>query len=202
MTTFLPPRAKSPADPAVGTTRWGWAAAGSVTVAGALHVAAAADHLDAGDVVVGFFLVVAFMQLAVGAWLAVSATTRVGFAPWPVAAALSVTVALLLLYLAVHTTDLLAGIIGPDHHGGATTGTHIGEHGRAAEPKGPVALGLEPTQTGGAPGLLGTGTVAVELISVLALTALLPAVLRRHAANGLLGLGVLVWLAWVTGVFG
>src|SRR3954470_8151035 len=103
MTTVLPPRVTTPADRAVGTTQWGWAAAGSVTVAGALHVAASADHLDAGDVVVGFCLGVAFTQRAVGAWVAVSATTRVGFAPWPVAAALSVTVALLLVFLAVHT---------------------------------------------------------------------------------------------------
>src|SRR4051794_35577238 len=141
MTTVLPPRVTTPADRAVGTTQWGWAAAGSVTVAGALHVAAAAHHLDAGDVVVGFFLVVAFLQLAAGAWLAVSATPGVGFAPGLVAPALSVADGLLLLCLAVHTTVLLSAIIGPDPHGGATPGPHTGEHGRAAEPKGPVALG-------------------------------------------------------------
>jgi hypothetical protein len=188
-------------DQATGTTFWGWVAAGSVAVAGALHVAAAADHLAAGDVVVGFFLLVALLQVGTGIWLAVGAVTRSGHPPWPVAAALALTVGLLVLYRVVHTTDLLAGVVPDHHHGGAASPTHGAAHVEGAEPEGPVALGLEPADAGTSPGLLGTATVAVELVSVLALTALLPAVLRRHAANGLLVLGALIWVAWFTGAF-
>lgn len=200
MTTLVPPPAGVVTDPAIGTGRWAWVAAGSLAVAGALHVAAAADHLSAGDAVVGFFLFVALLQLAGGSWLAVGAITRTGHAPWPVAAALALTVGLLLLYLTAHTTDLLAGVVGTDHHGGATAGTHTGMPAQPPAPTGPVALGLESSDAGRSPGLLGTATVGVELVSVLALAALLPVALRRRAMDGLLVLGVLAWGVWFTGV--
>jgi hypothetical protein len=200
MTTLVPPQAAVVADACAGTTRWRWVAAATVVAAGALHVAAAFDNVHAGDVVVGFFLLVALLQLASGVWLAVTAVTRTGHAPWPVAAVLALTVGLLLLYLAAHTTDLLAGVAGTDHQGGAAAGTHEGAQAQPPAPTGPVALGLESSAAEDSPGLLGTATVTVELLSVLALSALLPIGFRRHAANGLLALGVLVWIVWFTGV--
>jgi hypothetical protein len=200
MTTYLPPRAEVSAEPAVWAGRWGWVAVGSLAVAGALHVAAAADHLAAGDVVVGFFLLVAFLQLGTGVWLAVRTMTRSGHSPWPVASALAVTVGLLLLYLAAHTTDLLAGVVDLQHHGEATSAPHGTAHVEAPEPAGPIALGLEPARTSGTPGMLGTVTVGIELVSVLALAALLPAPLRRRGTDALLVIGVLAWGVWFTGV--
>jgi len=200
MTTYLPPRAEVSAEPAVGAGRRGWVAAGSLAMAGPLHVAAAADHLAAGDVVVGFFLLVAFLQLGTGVSLAVRTVTRGGHPPWPVAAALALTVGLLLLYLAAYTTDLLAGVVDLAHHGETTSAPHGTAHVEAPEPAGPVALGLEPTQTSGTPGVLGTVTVGIELVSVLALAALLPAALRRRVTDALLVIGVLAWGVWFTGV--
>jgi hypothetical protein len=157
-----------------------------------LHVLAAIDHLGAGELVVAFFLVTALGQVAAAGGLAVSATTGRRPAAGPLAALLAITVGLLVLYLLAHTTDLLAGFsptdtVGPEH-----------EH---AEPTGPVALGSAPTR-GEAPDLLGTSTVALELLSVLAFTALLPPNARRGAGNVLAVLGGAVWLLWLTGVLG
>ncbi len=199
MTTLLP-RTEAAGDRAGPRPHWGWIAAGGLAAAGGLHVAAAADHLDAGDVVAGFFLVVAAAQLGAGAWLAVGSVTRIGRPPRPVAAVLAATVGLVLLYLVVHTTDLLAGVVGADHHGATGSATHGAAHDGSSGPAGPVALGLAPAEAGSTPGLLGTVTVAVELVTVLALTALLPATHRRRAANSLLALGALAWVAWFTGV--
>jgi hypothetical protein len=171
-------------------------------VAGGLHVAAAAQHVGAHDLVVGFFLVVALGQLGLGAWIVVS--TWAGTPPDVrlVALALLGTVALVGLYLVGHTTDLLAGFQvhdAQDGHHGATAGVPQG-HSEAA---GPVALGLEPPPVSREPaGPLGTATVAVEMVTVLALTALLPGRWKSGAADALLVLGIATWALWLVGVLG
>ena len=101
-----------------------------------------------------------------------------------------------------HTTDLLAVFQAHDtatgHHGGRTGIPQ----GHSTEASGPVALDLEPVSTREPGRLLGTATVAVEMLTVLALTALLPERWRSRAANALLCLGAAVWPLWLTGVLG
>ena len=56
---------------------------------------------------------------------------------------------------------------------------------------------VEPPE---APEVLGSLTVAVQLLAVSALTALLPARLRSRAANTVLLLGITAVLLWLTGL--
>jgi hypothetical protein len=183
-------------------SRWLWAAAASAAAAGGLHIAVAVQHLGSHDLVVGFFLLVALVQFGLGAWVAVS--TWAGIRPdlRLIALALIGTVGLVGLYLLAHTTDLLAAFQVHDtaagHHG-ATTGL---PQGHATETGGAVALGLEPVAAHEPAGLLGTATVAVEMLTVLSLTALLPNRWRSSTANALLALGGIVWVLWLTGVLG
>ena len=191
MNTDVAPAPPAPAPPRPDRLRpWAWTAVGATAAAGVLHVLAAVDHLDTGDLVVAFFLVIALGQLAAAGGLAVSAVTGQRPAPGPLTALLAVTVALVALYVVAHTTDLLAGVLVPD--------SPLHEH---SEPTGPVALSATPVR-GEPPGVLGTATVTVELLSVLAFTALLPARGRRIAGNVLAVLGGATWLLWLTGVLG
>ncbi len=170
-----------------------WTAAAATAAAGALHVAAAVDHLGAGDLVVGFFLVTALVQVGAAAWLAADPTRDLRL---PVAVLVG-TLGLVLLYVVGHATDLLDPFLGHDHaaHGqGAAT-----DHASHTTATGPVALGLEPVEVPAAP-VLGTFTVAAECLALAALTALLPATARRRVLDGLLAVGALVWLLWLTGV--
>ena len=188
-------------DPSPGHRAWPWAAALSAVAAGGLHLGAAFDHVGAHDVVVGFFLVVAFAQLGLGVWLAMTIVTGLRPDVRLIALALLSTVALVGLYVVAHTTDLLASFQvhddGGAHHG---TGT-VGEpQGHSTETTGPVALGLEPAATREPAGLLGLATVATEMVTVLALTALLPARWRGGVTNALLVVGAATWLLWLTGV--
>jgi hypothetical protein len=175
-----------------------WAAGLGALGAGALHVAAAVEHASAGDLVVGFFLLTTFAQLGIGLWLLQGSWLGAGPGPGPLAIALAGTVLLVCLYLVVHTTDLLAGLTG--HEGGHGAAGH--HAGAAVEADGPVALGDRAPADPEPPDLLGTATVALELLSVLALTALLPGPWRGRALNALLALGALAWVAWLTGVLG
>ncbi len=176
-----------------GPAAWVWAAAGTTAAAGLLHVFAAFDHLHAGELVVAFFLVTALGQLAAAAGLTVAAMTGDRPDTRLLIGLLAATVALIGLYLVAHTTDLFAGVTGGGGHaaGGHEAGT-----------TGPVALGNAPPRNSEQPGLLGTATVTVELISVLALTAMLPAHPRRLAGDVLLGLGAAAWLLWLANVLG
>jgi hypothetical protein len=187
---------EAPAPPARPPSRlrgWAWAGAGATAVAGVLHVLAAVDHLEAGDLVVGFFLVTAFGQLATAAGLAIAAVTGRRPAAGPLAGLLAVTVGLLALYLVAHTTDLLVGV----------TAAELGAAGHEhPEPTGPVALGDAPPVRGEPAGLLGTATATAEVLSVLAFVALLPPRVRRPAGNALAVLGAAAWLLWLTGVLG
>ncbi|RBY76971.1 hypothetical protein DQ239_12380 [Blastococcus sp. TF02-09] len=188
-----------PDSPSRGRRAWPWAAAVSAAAAGGLHMRAAFDHVGAHDVVVGFFLVVAFAQLALGVWLAMGVVAGLRPDVRLIGLALLATVALVGLYVVAHTTDLLAAFQVHDtaaHHGAGTVGTEA----HSTETTGPVALGLEPVTTREPATLLGAGTVALEMVTVLSLTALLPARWRGGAANALLLLGAATWLLWLTGV--
>ena len=56
-----------------GAARWQLVAALGLAAAGGLHVAAAVDHLSAGQLAVGFFLLTALAQAALAAWLVLGA---------------------------------------------------------------------------------------------------------------------------------
>jgi hypothetical protein len=177
---------------------WRWAAGLSALAAGGLHVGAAVEHAAARDLVVGFFLLTAFAQFGIGVWLLIGSWLGKTPGTGPLAAALLGTVALVCLYLVAHTTDLLAGFTAHP----ATAG-HAGHGGGAAiATSGPVSLGTVAPTAPEPPDLLGGVTVAVELVSVLALTALLPRTWRGRTVNALLALGGLAWVAWLTGVLG
>jgi hypothetical protein len=198
--------ASAPAPSPDHLVRWRWAAGLGALGAGTLHVAAAVEHASAGDLVVGFFLLTTFAQLGIGLWLLQGSWLGTGPGTGPLAIALAGTVLLVCLYLVVHTTDLLAGLTG--HEGGHAAGPEAGHaaaghhEGAAVEADGPVALGDRVPADPEPPDLLGTATVALELLSVLALTALLPRTWRGRALNALLALGALAWVAWLTGVLG
>jgi hypothetical protein len=179
------------ATPRTGRTA-AWLAAAAGATAGVLHVAAAYQHLEAGDLVVGFFLATALAQVGAAAWIAARAVADIGQDRRFVLGVLAGTVALLLLYLTVHTTHLLDGLTG---HGAGAAGGHAGH----ATTAGSLPAG---TQSGGAleSPLLGTLTVVVETLAVLALTALLPARQRGRVTNGLLVLGAGIWGLWLAGV--
>ncbi len=171
-----------PLEPRPLSRRWAHAAVVTLAAAGALHLVAAADHRSGPDPVVAFFLAVALAQLGTAVWLAVEARTRHRPGSLPVLLATVATVGLLLLYLAAHTTDLLTGVVGGSVEpldGGHTHPT--------------TATGVESA------GWLGSATVAVEVVLLLALMALLPSRARRLAADGLLALGALVWALWLFG---
>jgi hypothetical protein len=195
VTAVLDP-ARAPAQPSSAVPalrRWCALAAATTAAAGVLHVLAAVGHAGERELVTGFFLVTALGQLASGAGLAIAAVTGVRPRPLLVAGLLAATVGLVALYLVAHTTDLLAGF---------TATGDAAAHGDHEEPTGPVALGLTPVRTAEPPGLLGTATVAVEVLTILALTALLPARGRRLSGNLLLVLGATAWVLWLAGVLG
>ncbi|SDY71359.1 hypothetical protein SAMN05660209_03542 [Geodermatophilus africanus] len=199
------------------TPTWQLAAALGLAAAGGLHVAAAVDHLSAGQLAVGFFLLTALAQAGLAAWLVLGAWAGTRPGRVPVAGALLGTVALLVLYVLAHTTGLLdafavhdAGTAGHEHDvpGRVTTaidpltGVEFAQ-GMPLGAAGPVAMDGLPTSAGGhGPEAVGTAVVAAELLSVAALAALLPASWRGRALNGLLALGGAAWLLWLTGVLG
>src|SRR4051812_5567766 len=71
--------------------------------------------------------------------------------------------------------------------------------GQPVLPVGPVPTGGPTTAPGNPPDPLGTLTLAVQLLSVAAFTALLPHSWRRRTVNALLALSVLAWVLWLTG---
>ena len=201
-----------PVGPAAGLGRWCTVAAVGAAGAGVLHVAAAVGHREAGQLAVGLFLLTALAQCG-GAWLlAVSALQARRPGAWSLAAALAGTLALVVLYVLAHTTDLLAGLTGSPagagHHAGAESGGHGGTadpaapQGHSVAADGPVALSDEPEPVAHPPGPLGTATVALELLCAVGLTALLPRTWRGWALDVQLSLGALGWVLWLTGVLG
>jgi hypothetical protein len=197
---YAPPRRTTP------PRAWQWTAALACAAAGVLHVVAAVEHREVGQLVIALFLVAAMVQCG-GAWLlAVSALQWRRPGSWTLLAGLAGTLALVALYLLAHTTDLLAGLTG--HGTGAEAGGHgdhaagAGAQGHSVATEGAVALGAEPEHVADPPGLLGTATVALELVCALGLTALLPRTWRGWALNGQLAAGAVVWALWLTGVLG
>ncbi len=213
--------ADAPAAPRVelrarrSSARWQLVAALGLATAGGLHVAAAVDHLSAGSLAVGFFLLTALAQAGLAAWLVLGAWAGTHAGRQLVATALLGTVGLLTLYVLAHTTGLLDAFAVHD----TVTGGH--EHdvpGRvttAVDPvtgvefaqgmplgaSGPVAMDGLPGSTGGhGPEAVGTAVVGAELLTVAALAALLPASWRGRVLNGLLVLGGAAWALWLTGV--
>jgi hypothetical protein len=204
------------AAPRRALSRWLWAGALGAAVAGGLHIAVAVDHLAAGELTVGFFLLTALAQLALASWLLLSSWT--GSAPDRrlVTAALAGTAALMGLYVVAYTTGLLDGFLVGDGsdaggssaaHGGAThepgidpiSGVDLSD-GVADRGAGAVAMAGDIEPAPAVPGALGTWTIAAEALTVAALAALQPATWRRRTTNGLLVLGALAWGLWLTGV--
>jgi hypothetical protein len=205
------------AAPRQAVSRWLWAGALGALAAGGLHIAVAVDHLVAGELTVGFFLVTAFAQLGLASWLLLTGWT--GSVPDRrlVTAAVAGTVALMALYVVAYTTGLLDGFLIEDASG--TSGTSAGAHGGATHApgidpisgvdlsagvsdrgSGAVAMAGELGTARAVPRALGSWTIAAETLTVAALAALQPAAWRRRTTNGLLVLGALAWALWLTGV--
>ena len=197
-------------------SRWLLVGGIGAAAAGGLHVAVAVDHLEAGELAVGFFLLTAAAQLGLAGWLLVSGWTGLRPDLRLVSLALLGTVGLIGLYLVAHTTGLLDAFAVHDssgHAGGAhgATGHDPGidpvtgvdySTGIAIRSDGPVAMSGEVAPARHAPGILGPVTVAAEVLLIAALSALLPTAWRRRTVNALVGLGGLAWVLWFTGVLG
>jgi hypothetical protein len=184
-----------------------------LAAAGGLHVAAAADHLESGNLAVGFFLLAALAQVGLAGWLLL--TSWAGSAPDRRLLGMAVlgTVTLLGLYVVAHTTSLLDAFAVHEAASGHAhdvpgreilaidpiTGVDFTE-GMPIATNGPVAMAGDPVAATHGAEALGTATVAAELVALLGLTALLPAAWRRHTVNGLFALGGLAWVLWLTGV--
>jgi len=184
---------------AVRAFPWLGVTVAAMAAAGGLHLAAAATHLSSGDLVVGFFGLTGFAQLAtatavfvvlIGAQRRQEPRSAMGTALVLLAAAM--TVGLLCLYVVVHGTDLLAGPLERSAAGAAGAIDHGGTHEGTSS--NPVATGARhPVDA------LGTTTVAVELLALTGALALLPAAIRRRATDVLLLIGLLGWALWLTG---
>jgi hypothetical protein len=190
-------RVRPAVAPADRLRPWLGACALAAVAAGGLHVAAAAQHLDHGSLVVGFFLLVTAAQVGGGAWLALQAWLRLRPDPRLLLLGVVGTVALIGLFVVAHTTDLLLGYVShPPAHSGHTA-VHTGPFAAGLSTRNDT---LEPVRE--APGVLGTLTVVLEVAVVMALTALLPRRWGGMVCNGLLALGGLGWVLWLTGFLG
>ncbi len=204
-TALQVPGHRAPVPPAgsrpTRALRWTAVTVAATAVAGALHVAEAATHADHGDVVVSFYGLTAFVQLATAAALFVAwtghrsglGTVRRSVTALLLAGAVG-TASLLCLYVLVHGTDLFAGVLERSAADAAaaqahTTGAHAGEAVSAGTPVSAVDA-------------LGTTTVVVQLLALTGFLALLDDPLRRRVTDLLLVLGVLGWALWLTGSLG
>jgi hypothetical protein len=208
-------RAPTSTAPARVLSRWLRVGAVGAAVAGGLHVAVAADHVGAGDLTVGFFLLTAAAQLGLAAWLLFSSWTGAAPDARLVTLALVGTVVLVGLYVVSYTTGLLDAFAVHSGAGGHDAAAHAGAaHTPGIDPvtgvdystgvsirsTGPVAMAGDVAPAEHAPGALGPATVAAEGLLIAVLTALQPATWRRRTINGLLALGGLTWALWFTGV--
>ena len=201
MNTVLSPAPDAAPARRRGGNPWVWLAPATMAGAGALHLLAAVDHArhDAGTLVAGFFLTTGLAQLGAAGWLAKARLLGARPRPLAVLALVAGTVGLIGLYLVVHTTDWLAGVVG-EHAAGAGRHGHPAADGHGFVLDGPVALGGE-VGSGPAPAeTLGTVTVAVEVLGTMALCALLPGAWRARTVNALMGVGCLTWVLWLTGM--
>jgi hypothetical protein len=186
---------------------WRWAGAAALTVAGVGHLLSSTAHLGDGSLVLGFFLLTAFGQFGAAVWLAAGPLHRGAPDRRLLLLGIAGVVALVGLYLVAHLTGWLGTLAG-------STATPAAGHlhtapgdpfaaGHAIPTTGPVALAGTTTAAPPQPvTLLGTVTVAAEVLAIGTVAALLPTRLRRRTVNGLLGLAALVWGLWLTGVLG
>jgi len=196
----------TPARQARMAIPWPWVAGVSTAAAGALHLVASFDLRSGGNLVVSVFLLTAFLQIGVALlfggtyWRPVDtgAPGDRGPAPLWVLAAIVGTVALVGVYVVAHSTGLLAGLTPQNAPAGHVHSAAL--PGQPVLPVGPVPTGGPTTAPGNPPDPLGTLTLAVQLLSVAAFTALLPHSWRRRTVNALLALSVLAWVLWLTGV--
>jgi hypothetical protein len=174
---------------------WSWGAILTLAAAGGLHLLVAAAHVDHSSLVVSFFLAVAAGQIGAAGLLFV--LSRPGLRPRAglLAAGIAGTMALIGLYLVAHRTGLFADILGQS----SPVGHQHGGTGHPVETGGLVALDqpvVQPEQ----PGALDAAVLGAEVLSVVALTALLPRTWRGRTVDALCALGALTWVLWLTGV--
>ncbi len=177
--------------------RWLGLACLSTLLAGGLHVAAAYQHVEHGELVVGFFLLAAAAQVGGGLLLGVHAVTGMRPGRWLVLAGLGATVGMIGLFIVAHGTDLLLDYVGHQPGSDGHTATHTGPFTAGIATRNDT---LAPVRE--APGVLGMATVAAELAGVAALTALLPRSWRGWALDGMLALCGIAWVLWFAGVLG
>jgi hypothetical protein len=197
--TTLVPSADLPETAAPGSSgrlrRWLGLASLATLVAGGLHVVAAYQQVEHGELAVSFFLLAAAAQVGGGLVLGVHAVTGMRPGSRLVLAGLAATVGMIGLFIVAHGTGILLDYVGQQPGTGGHTSSHTG----------PFAAGLATRNDTLAdvrvgPDLLGMATVAAELAAVVGLTALLPRSWRGRALNGMLTLCGIAWVLWFTGV--
>ncbi|WP_448625184.1 hypothetical protein [Geodermatophilus sp. URMC 64] len=165
------------------TAGWSWTAILAFAASGLLHLLVAARHVDHSTAVLGFFLIVAAGQVGAAGLLFV--LTRPGLRPSAglLTAGIAGTVGLIGLYLVAQRTGLFTDLLGTSS---AAAGQHAG-HGD------PV-----PAESGAR----DAAVLGLEVLTVVALSALLPRTWRGRVVDALCALGALTWLLWLTGVLG
>src|SRR3954469_7504678 len=195
----------TPARQARMAIPWPWVAGVSTAAAGALHLVASFDLRSGGNLVVSVFLLTAFLQIGVALlfggtyWRPVDtgAPGDPGPATLRVVAAIGGTRALAGVSVGAPSAGLLRGLTPQNAPAGHVHSAAL--PGQPVLPVGPVPTGGPTTAPGNPPDPLGTLTLAVQLLSVAAFTALLPHTWRRRTVNALLALSVLAWVLWLTG---
>jgi hypothetical protein len=179
------------------TSLWSWTAILGLAATGVLHLLAAAGHVDHSTVVVGFFLAVAAGQIGAAGLLFVLSRPGLRLSPGLLGAGIAATVALIGLYLVAARTGVFADLLGQ----GTGTGHHAGP-GRPVETGDSLVSLDQPVVLPVSPGVLETAVLGLEVLTVVALTALLPRTWRGRVVDALCALGALTWLLWLTGVLG
>ena len=198
MTTLVPPAdLSSTAAPRSSgrLRRWLGLASLATLLAGGLHIVAAYQHVEHGELVVSFFLLAAAAQVGVGLVLGVHAVTGMRPGSRLVLAGLGATVGMIGLFIVAHGTGFLLDYVGQPSGTGGHTSTHIGPFAAGIATKNDTLAGVQVR-----PGLLGMATVAAELAGVVGLTALLPRTWRGRVLNGMLTLCGIAWVLWFAGV--
>ena len=199
--TTLVPSADLPATAAPGSSgrlhRWLGLASLATLVGGGLHVVAAYQQVEHGELAVSFFLLAAAAQVGGGLVLGVHAVTGMRPGSRLVLAGLVATVGMIGLFIVAHGTGVLLDYVGQQPGTGGPPSSHTGPFAAGIATRNDT-LAAVPVR----PDLLGMATVAAELAGVVGLTALLPRTWRGRALNGMLTLCGIAWVLWFTGVLG
>ena len=197
--TTLVPSADLSATAAPGSSgrlcRWLRLASLATLVAGGLHVVAAYQQVEHGELAVSFFLLAAAAQVGGGLVLGVHAVTGMRPGSRLVLAGLVATVGMIGLFIVAHGTGVLLDYVGQQPGTGGHPSSHTGPFAAGIATRNDT-LAAVPVR----PDLLGMATVAAELAGVVGLTALLPRTWRGRALNGMLTLCGIAWVLWFTGV--